>query len=213
MKSLAKKIDHVFRWKYRHVRHRYLDRYIFIHINKTGGSSVERALKLPLEHKTALEKIQEIGQSQWDRRFTFAVVRNPWDKVVSHYHYRVQTNQTGLGAKPVDFQQWVRLAYGEQDPAYYNHPKMFMPQSDWITDQRGKIIVDEVCRFENLNADFGRVCEKLGIRNVTLPHTKSSKRGHYSDYYDDEAAQIVRRCFEKDIDHFGYALAGPAAGG
>jgi len=37
-------------------RSRYIDNFVFIHINKTGGSSIEKTLKLFHEHKTALEK-------------------------------------------------------------------------------------------------------------------------------------------------------------
>ncbi len=192
-------------WELGTLRHRYFDNFIFIHINKTGGSSIEKALKIPFEHKTALEKIEEIGREQWESKLAFTVVRNPWDKVVSHYHYRVQTNQTDLGVRPVGFKDWVRLTYGNKDPFYYDIPKMFMPQSDWITDHDGQIIVEFICRFENLNDDFNHVCKKLG-KTVSLPHIKASKRGHYRDYYDEETVEIVARWFKKDIKTFAYRL-------
>ena len=73
------------------MKYRHLDRFVFIHINKTGGSSIAKALNIPSVHRTAQEKIEEIGQKNWDRKLTFTVVRNPWDKVVSLYHYRVKT--------------------------------------------------------------------------------------------------------------------------
>jgi len=38
-----------------------MDGFLFIHINKTGGSSIEQALKIPQEHATAAEKIAELG--------------------------------------------------------------------------------------------------------------------------------------------------------
>jgi hypothetical protein len=187
------------------IRHRYFDDFVFIHINKTGGSSIERALHLPFEHKTALEKIEELGRRRWEKRYTFAVVRNPWDKVVSHYHYRVQTNQTELGERPVQFKEWVRLAYRERDPLFHDNPKMFMPQTDWIADADGVILVDFVCRFENLNNDFGEVCRRLG-KSISLPHLKSSRRGAYQQYYDDETVGIVEDWFGADIRNFDYAF-------
>jgi len=67
------------------IKYRHFDRFVFIHINKTGGSSIEKALNIPLEHKTALEKISEIGHINWTMKHSFTVIRNPWDKVVSHY--------------------------------------------------------------------------------------------------------------------------------
>ncbi len=184
-------------------RHHWFDNFIFIHINKTGGSSIEKALRLPLEHKTAREKIDEIGLERWKRRFTFTVVRNPWDKVVSHYLYRWQTNQTGLQNASIDFRTWARLAYRDHNPKYYDKPKMFMPQLAWLTDVEGHLLVDFVCRFENLASDFETVLHTIG-RKATLPHLKASKRGHYRDYYDGETIEIVAQWFQRDIEYFHY---------
>lgn len=189
----------------RWVRERYFTNFVFIHINKTGGSSIERALGLPFDHRTALEKRQDLGTRRWTRRFVFTFVRNPWDKVLSHYAYRVQTNQTGLGERPVDFRTWVRLAYAERDPAYYDQPRMFMPQWRWMTDEAGSMLVDFVGRFERLEADFAAVCTRLG-RRATLPHLKQSRRGDYRTYYDDVTAEIVRDVFEGDLSRFDYVF-------
>lgn len=176
---------------------------VFIHINKTGGSSIERALMLPFEHKTALEKIHELGRSTWEQCFRFSCVRNPWDRVVSHYHFRVQTNQTGLGVTAITFREWVRRSYGEHDPLYYDKPKMFMPQWRWISDEAGEQLVEVVCRFENLGEDFQKVCARID-RSVRLPHLKRSQRGQYRDYYDRPTELIVSRSFAEDVDRFGY---------
>lgn len=177
--------------------------FVFIHINKTGGTSVERALHIPFEHKTALEKIDEMGRENWDKAFTFTVVRNPWDKVVSHYHYRVKTNQTKLQENIIEFKNWVTLTYEKMDEYYYDNPRMFMPQSDWISDENNNILVDKICRFENLETDFGIVCNRIGI-SAKLPHAKASDRRKYNDYYDDRTAEIVANWFRKDIENFGY---------
>ena len=201
--SLPIRLRHRFARVVRNLRYRYFDNFIFIHINKTGGSSIEKALNLPFEHITALERIRDLGREKWDSKYSFTVVRNPWDKVVSQYHFRLQTNQSELGARPIDFGTWVRLTYGDKDPAYYDDPKMFMPQSDWITNRHGQVLVDYVCRFENLNNDFRHVCGVLG-KTAELPHFKSSKRGNYRDYFDEETIGIVSRWFEKDIENFQY---------
>lgn len=193
------------RKKVRKFRYNFLDDFVFIHINKTGGSSVEQALGIPLEHKTALEKIGEIGEKRWDKKLSFTIVRNPWDKVVSHYHYRIKTNQTNLGDNPIGFKKWVKLAYGNQDKFYYNNPKMFMPQIDWISDQSGKILVDKVIRFESLNSEFNEILKIIG-RKANLPHVKSSNRGAYQDYYCQETREIVSNWFRQDIDRFGYSF-------
>lgn len=185
------------------VRQRYWPSYVFVHINKTGGSSIERALGLNFAHLTAREYIDRLGRNRWSRAFTFAFVRNPWDKVVSHYHYRVQTNQTGMGDGHIDFKSWVRASYGDRDPRYYDQPRMFMPQRHWIEDEHGQVAVDFVGKFEQLADDFAVVCRNLGVRRE-LPHLKRSERGDFRKYYDDETAQVVAERFDPDLREFGY---------
>jgi chondroitin 4-sulfotransferase 11 len=179
--------------------------FVFVHINKTGGSSVEKALGLPFQHRTALEIRRDLGQRLWDERFKFTVIRNPWDKVASHYHYRVKTNQTGLADDPIPFTEWVRRAYGDREPRYYDQPKMFMPQVDWICDETGTIIVDFVGRFERLHADFQSACQRIG-RRAELPHLKKSQNRDYRREYDTASIDLVAERFAGDVSEFGYSF-------
>ena len=186
------------RWKLK-----YATSCAFVHINKTGGSSIERALGLPFAHLTAVELRDLIGPSRWERRFSFGFVRNPWDRVVSHYHYRVKTNQTGLATNPIPFDEWVVRAYGERDPVYYDQPRMFQPQYRWLCDDDGVELVDFVGRFERLADDFDEVCRRLGV-DAALPHLKKSKHTDYRELYSDETRDIVGRIFAEDLARYGY---------
>lgn len=142
-------------------------------------------------------------KEQWDKAFKFAYVRNPWGKVVSHYHYRVQTNQTGLGSGDIEINEWVERSYGIREPSLYDKPRFFMPQLDWISDKSGRLIVDHVGRYENLAQDFSELCHMLGIRRK-LPHIRQSPHGHYRNYYSADSKEIIRNWFLKDIEAFGY---------
>ena len=198
--KVLKKIHRNYYW---YVRERFFQDYIFIHINKTGGTSVEKALNIPLQHRTALDKRNYLGEEVWNKKFSFAFVRNPWDKVVSHFTYRLRTNQTNLEREAVEFQDWVRLAYMEKNNKYYDNPKMFMPQMDWLSDNNSNILVNFIGRFENFESDFAEVCAKLKISS-TLPHLKKSTRMHYKEYYNSETAEIVGELFKNDIEYFNY---------
>ena len=180
-------------------------RIVFIHINKTGGTSVERALNLRSERKTALEKRSEMGERRFARAFKFAFVRNPWDKVVSHYHYRIRTNRTGLADSGIGFTEWVRLAYGERDPRFYDDPRMFMPQLRWVSDDAGRCLVDFVGRFEQLGVDFDEVCRRIGVQ-ASLPHVKTTAHAHYRDAYDAATRDIVADRFAEDLSAYGYTF-------
>lgn len=205
MSRIGEKIVKPFREPWRRYRNRHRDSFVFIHINKTAGSSIEKALKLAFEHRTALQKIEELGRQEWDRRFSFSIVRNPWDKVVSHYHYRVKTNQTDLGRHTIPFQEWVKRAYGEREAAYYDQPRMFMPQLRWIADAEGKILVSFVGSLENLQMDFELICHRIGVE-ARLPHVKKSNHRPYQELYDEETREIVAREFAEDIETFGYSF-------
>ena len=194
-----------FRAWHRTLRERHLRPYVFIHINKTGGSSVEKALGIRLDHSTAAEKHRQLGAAAWSQKFVFSFVRNPWDKVVSHYHYRVKTNQTGLGENPVPFEDWLQRVYLDRDPRYFDKPRMFMPQRQWLLGDDGEMLVDYVGRFESLNEDFTHVCQELGLK-AELGHAKPSSRGGYQQYYSEAGRAIVESHFAQDIEAFGYTF-------
>jgi hypothetical protein len=184
---------------------RHFRNFTFIHINKNGGSSIEKALGLRPEHKTALEKREELGAAAWERRFTFTIVRNPWDRVVSQYHYRMRVGKNDLASRKVAFGDWVRLVFRELDPRYRNEPLMFVPQWDWTVDGGGKPLLDFVGRFENLEGDFAHICSRIG-RNVELPHVNPTRRGPYREYYDPETEELVRNAFAVDLERFDYSF-------
>jgi len=184
---------------------KYFAKFLFVHINKTGGVSVESALGLPLKnHTSAAEYVEMVGERRWRRLFTFSVVRNPWDRTVSQYHFRIQTGQTGMGVDPPSFGEWVRGTFGEQDPAFYDDSRFLAPQYRWISDAEDRILVDQVCRLESIEEDFGRICERIGIEAI-LPHLNRTRRAPYQDYYDDETRDIVGQWFVRDTELFGYS--------
>ena len=82
---------------------------------------------------------------------------------------------------------------------------MFMPQVDWLSDDEGEIAINHIARFENLDWEFKRLCLRLGI-TANLPHVKSSNRGDYREYYDEESMEVVSDWFTQDIKLFGYSF-------
>ena len=94
--------------------------FIFIHINKTAGTSIGRAIGLPVkDHLTATEVIARIGLDKWNSAYKFTVVRNPWDKVVSHYDYRRKKNKTEIASRNISFSDWVIMTYGDIKNTFY----------------------------------------------------------------------------------------------
>jgi hypothetical protein len=181
--------------------------YVFIHINKTAGTSIGNAIGLPVKHhQTAREIIAKIGRDKWNTAYKFTLVRNPWDKVVSHYQYRRKRNKTEVATRNVSFSEWVKKTYGpDKDPFFYNNPKAFQPQVEWLKDDQGRIAIDFIGKFESINDDFDQIKSIIGIE-AELPHLNASKRAGYQSYYDDETRQIVAQWFHEDIEAFGYSF-------
>ena len=180
-------------------------KFVFIHITRTGGSSVERALGGKLQdHRKPRMYQREYGENIFNDLFTFTVARNPWDKIVSHYCYQRSHLKNNIEEshpiKDMTFTKYVSaLAKGMKLCNFDMH------QHNWLVDQGGKVVIDRVLRFENLQADFNAVCERLwGKRPPKLPHKNYTRRAHYSVYYDNHTRDIVGNIFKKDIDLFDY---------
>lgn len=179
--------------------------FIFIHINKTAGTSVIKIIGKPFrKHLTAKEIINVVGQKKWNNAFKFAVIRNPWDKVVSQYKHNVKNNVTNMAKKKISFKEWVSCTYGKNKGKYYYYrPQMFLPQVEWLKDFEGKIDVNKIIRFENLTDGMNSVFKTLGITQK-LPHINKTSKTNFRDYYDEESRQIISDWFHEDIDIFGY---------
>jgi hypothetical protein len=76
-------------------------------------------------------------------------------------------------------------------------------QVDWILNEDGDLLVDYVCRFENLTEDFKVVSQHLGIKQG-LPHINKSRRAHYRNYYTEDTIKKVKNLYQRDIDKLEY---------
>ncbi|MCG8363032.1 MAG: sulfotransferase family protein [Pseudanabaenales cyanobacterium] len=69
----------------------------------------------------------------------------------------------------------------------------------------GVLVIDFVGRFENLQSDFDRVCDRMGIEQQPLPHKNvMNRKQHYTEFYDDESQALVKALYHQDIEYFGY---------
>ena len=193
-------------------------KFIFVHVPRTGGTSIHHALKEYSHDFKNHEPLRLIDPHLISSKyFVFRIVRNPWDLVVSRYKYG-QLNAATL--RP--FEEWVKKSYGSflswrDNPNTRSMVKdmfcgPFWNQIDWIKDSNNEVAVDFVGRFENLQYDFSHILKKVGIANRTLPHLNASSSEQqgaipqtgYRSYYNDDLRNIVSDWFHDDIMYFGY---------
>ena len=184
-------------------------KFIFIHITKTGGTSIQKLFQGKLKtHKFAKNYKKLIGDEKWNNYFKFAFVRNPWDKMVSQYffiqkkhkgNYELTFREFILGFE--SFCQGNGFSQGNGEDISVEFNPVQLP---WILDDDGNCLVDFIGKFENFQKDFDLVCDKIGVPQRQLPHKNKSKHKNYTEYYDEETRAIVAKQFAKDIEYFDY---------
>lgn len=188
--------------------------FLFVHVPKTGGNSIQNVLKRYSEDEIVINGVHQDGIERFGVRnaryevskhsplsqyqsvmepdifnalFKFAVIRNPWDMLVSFYF----SPHGGV-------QEWNR-------DGFLNMVKSIPTMRCFIAGLHSRSQdklddnVDFLMRFEHLHEDFKLVCEKIGIPHVQLPHRNRSEREHYSNYYDEEMKEIVHNKFREEI--------------
>lgn len=208
-------------------------RFLYVHIAKTGGTSVRAALqklrwrdpyywpmflcsrlshltghrigsKFPRHAKAILAK-ESLPKEFFDELFKFAFVRNPWDLQVSSFHH-IRRERPHLMEGHDDFNGFLRWKLDPQRPYQYHIDTSIELQTDYLVDLHGTIIVDFVGRYERLADDFATVCKTIGIEMPAMPHKRraAGRRDDYRSYYDDGTAELVASHFKSDVDRFGY---------
>ncbi len=206
-------------------------RYIFVHIPKTGGTSMALALEARAKRDDLLigdtpksrarhrrikglkcagrlwkhSRIADIaGLSQaepLDDFFIFTIVRDPWDRVLSLYHWLRDQRFSHLGvarAKTLSFRDFVADA---EIAAMLSHDRV----GAYTTDASGLDRAGAVLRLEQVEDDLPALEARLGFRIGPLPHANRSVRPNDTRAaYDDISAECVANYFAEDILRFGY---------
>jgi hypothetical protein len=143
-------------------------------------------------HMPASEVRNRVPAQIWDSYFKFCVERNPWDKVLSHYH--MHTARAG-GSLSLD-EYLVRGRF----------PINYIRYTD---DSGAKIIVDRVLHYENLAAELSEVFLRLnvpfdGTLGVKAKSEYRTDRRPYQLVFNDKQRRIVENAFAREIELHGY---------
>jgi hypothetical protein len=159
------------------------------------------------DHIPAIEIREVIGETVWEQIFVFTFVRNPWDRILSLYHYVKQRDDI---LNDMEFRDYIcaisNFIETGKGSLFREHEYYYLSASDYIVDASGKILVDFIGKFENRNDDLKIIAQKIGCKQLGKLKINKSDRinKHYSEYYDQETQAIVRKIYSKDIELFDY---------
>ncbi len=123
----------------------------------------------------------------------FAVIRNPWDRMVSRYFYSKKVNNK---FKEFSFDEFVN--YDLEKNMHINN------QYKYCTDQNNNFCLDEIIKFENLNNDFNKISLKFFNKKGMLKHFNKSDHKEYREYYNIKIKDKIYNYCRKDIEFFEY---------
>lgn len=207
-------------------------RYIFVHAPKTGGTSMALALEAramkddimlgdtpkALRRRRRLKDAKARGRL-WkhstladieglvDRQavgefFVFTLVRNPWDRMVSYYHWlqgQSFDHPAVSLAQQLEFGAFVASAQVQaslrQNPA-----------RSYVSDGAGVEHCDLFVRLEHIETDIRPLEAHLGFPVALERVNTSQRKADYREYYDTAARAAIETACAEDIERFGYTF-------
>jgi hypothetical protein len=143
-----------------------------------------------------LNKKMNMTPQKWATYYKFAFIRNPYDKLVSAWYHINRFN--------IPFKNYFNLINKCNDVEYMH---MFLPQIRNIIDTTGKININYVGKFENLEEDFQKILKNIGVKNIIHEvDKKMNKRDHkpFYEYYDQEALIKANFILKEDFKYLNF---------
>ena len=181
-------------------------KFIFIHVPKNAGTSIRNSFNINgydkkvvsrrYPHSTCSEIKKYCGEEVWNSYYRFAFVRNPFDRLVSFYHFH-KSNQYKhkVGrerAYTQTFKEWVMNTKDKN---------VIQTQSDYLDEQ-----INFIGCYEDLQKDFNSVCNQIGIPSYERPHYNQSQHEHWSTFWDDELNEYILDKYQRDFQNFAYSI-------
>jgi hypothetical protein len=187
---------------------------VFIHIPKAAGTSIAKAIYGLMLGHTPAYRIARYAPRTFAQLPSLAVTRNPWDRAVSAYHFLHQNNPQYLpyqkistfdGPKFRTFESFVEEWLVDANLNRVDH--VFRPQSSYVVNKGGKIIVDHIGQVENMAAVVDHIRDVTG-KQIQIKHLNASeRRANYRTYYPSTRLQnLVGDLYRSDADMFNYSF-------
>lgn len=197
-------------------------KFIFLHIPKTAGTSIEEALYEFHDfeysddvHIELMNYYDELPRKEFESFYKFTVIRNPFNLLYSTWAYYVRNDNI-----PIEFNEWIKWRYhgsfsDMKDRVESGHEGNLRsgyfinryPQTLWCVNREGDFIVNHFISFCELEKGFKEVVNHLNLGDIYLTHTNRNNKDtgiRYMSFYNEESIDIVKEVFKIDFEIFGY---------
>lgn len=141
----------------------------------------------------------------------FAIIRNPWDRVVSRYFFakkvievEKKVNKDYADVRSFDHFLAERDKWIDKPYTWHRAVRCWHPNFEHVCDSTGQFSLKniDILRFENYSEDVQRyfgLTIPLQARNVT-----GLNKAGYREIYNNKSIQQVAEWYKQDIDTWGY---------
>jgi hypothetical protein len=194
-------------------------RCIFVHLHRTGGTSIERALAGddwwaidPATKHLAASQARHVYADYWDSYFKFSIVRNPYTRMLSCTKFGgFFSRDVRPGCTFGEFLHGYMARFGfpvtfECDHRFYAGVTSARGLPNAVYLNMLDADLDYVGRFERLDEDFAYICDTLNVPTLELEHLAASDPVRPIRGIDRGSIELLEALFRRDLEHFGYEL-------
>jgi chondroitin 4-sulfotransferase 11 len=188
---------------------------VFVQIPKNASTSIHSALSNRTdeshEHELYIETLSQNDPELIESYFSFAVVRNPYDRFVSMWEYLHGPEEY---IWPLNFEETVNLFYERGRFFYTTENIHWWPQARFVAIKNA-ILVDEIIRIEEIDKRWPEIIDKI-MEGVPAGFSKPSpmlgksnqspsREGRpWQEYYTPELKEKVYELYKRDFLLFNY---------
>ena len=201
-----KKIDEVI--------YQLIDQMVYLHIPKTGGTYVHKAIKpiIYLSHSFITKSITKLIYLYFFNGFSphyfvrckfFVTVRNIYSWLVSYYEHTNDKEHYDYKIYQKGFDYFVK-SIAERTDLWPNRKFIFFQ----MFAEENQLIADWILHQEFLDKELSIFAEKMGLVYQKQNRERVGNHGDYRSYYSDNLIDLIRTTWGRELKLLGYDFEG-----